>query len=147
MFNNNLPISSLFCKIFTALSASQSSCTHPLHFPFFYLLYSMHHSSSMHHLSSVPPSYCTPSSSLHMCHTQQQPQQMSSLFHILILTMLLMHALCLMVLHTLHVKCSACSSWKLFSFSGGLPTRSASLDVMLRFLNLSGSRDSSSSLA
>jgi hypothetical protein len=73
MFNNNLLVSSLFCNIFAALSASQSSCTHPLHFLFFYLLYSMHHSSSMHHLSSVPPNCCTPPSSLHMHHTQQQP--------------------------------------------------------------------------
>jgi hypothetical protein len=147
MFNNNLPVSSLFCKIFAALSASQSSCTHPLHFLFFYLLYSMHHSSSMHHLSSVPPSCCTPPSSLHMHHSQQQQQPISSLFHILILTVHLVHALCLMVLHPLHVECSACSSWKLFSFSGGFPMRSTSLDVMLRFLSLSGSRDSSSSLA
>jgi hypothetical protein len=96
MFNNSLPVSSLFCKIFAALSASQSSCTHPLHFLFFYLLYSMHHSSSMHHLSSIPPRCYTPPSSLHMCHTQQQQHQ-SLLFSIFL------YALCIL--------CMLCVSW------------------------------------
>jgi hypothetical protein len=122
MFNNNLPVSSLFCKIFAALSASQSSCTHPLHFLFFYLLYSMHHSSSMHHLSSVPPSCCTPPSSLHMHHTQQQQHQ---------------SLLCSIFLYSLCILCMLCVSWFcILCMSSALPVHhgnsSASLVVFPR---------------
>jgi len=44
------------------------------------------------------------------------------------------------------LECSGWSSSYLFIFTGSFPTCSTSLDVMLRFLSLSGSWDSSSSL-
>jgi hypothetical protein len=117
VFNNNLPVSSLFCKIsllslphclparihYTfCSSASCAFCTIPI---------------SMHLLSSVHFSCCTPPPSSHMHHSQHNNNPISSLFHILILPVHLVHSLYAVVLHGLHVECSACSSWQLFSFS------------------------------
>jgi hypothetical protein len=81
MFNNSLPVSSLFLQDFAALSTSLSSCTHPLHFLFFCLLCSVRHSHSMHLLSSVHFSCCTPPASSHMHHFPQQQHHLFFLSH------------------------------------------------------------------
>jgi hypothetical protein len=70
VFNNNLPVSSLFCLLlldFASLSSSLSSCTHPLHFYVLLPFMLCAHSHSMHLLSSVfqllhspPSSHCIP---------------------------------------------------------------------------------------
>jgi hypothetical protein len=117
MFNNSLPVSSLFCKISLLCLPHCHPARIPCTFCSSIFCTLCAHSSSMHHLSSVPFSCCTPPSSLHMHPSQQQQQPISSLLHILILPVHLVHVLYLIILHSLHVECSACSSWKLFSFS------------------------------
>jgi hypothetical protein len=76
----------------------------------------MHHSHSMHLLSSVHFSYRTPPPSSHIHYSLHQQQLISSFLNIIMLPMHLVHPLYLMVLHPLHVECSTCSSWQLFTF-------------------------------
>jgi hypothetical protein len=86
---------------------------------FFCFLCSVHHSHPMHFLSSVHFSCCTqpPSSHLHHSQQQQQPNHFFFFFHLLMPPVHLVHALYAMVLHALHVECSASSSWKLLHLS------------------------------
>ena len=121
---------------------------HPLPILFFCLLCSVCHSHSMHLLFPIHFSYCTTPLLLHTCITSPQQQQPH---HFFVLCSYSFYAPCACNMHndsaSLHSECSVWSSLWLLSFSGSFPTHSTSLDVMLRFLSLSGSRDSSSSLA
>jgi hypothetical protein len=153
MFNNSLPVSSLFCKIsLLILPHSLPACIHCT----FY-------SSSFCALYTIPVQcpfslLAIPAPALHLllpaCITHCSNKNLiTSLSRVLIAYVHLVHAmytmplpahttlisstyqvLCLIIMVTLHFFC-------------GLPTCSTSLDVMLRFLSLSGSRESSSSLA
>jgi hypothetical protein len=100
----------------------------------------MHHSSSMHfNCCTLPPS-------TQLNHSQQQ--QISSMFSIFILCVHLLHPLYTMLLHALsrssafpdhHCNSSASLAVK--------PMHPSSLGVMSKFLSLSSSRESSSSLS
>jgi hypothetical protein len=113
---------------------------------FFCLLCSVRHVPSMHHSSSVHFSCCTLPPSTHLNHSQQHP--ISSLFCIFILSVHLLHPLFTMLLHALPMSSALpdhhCNSSASLAVK---PMRPSSLGVMPRFLSLSSSRDSSSSLS
>jgi hypothetical protein len=77
----------------------------------------MCHSHSMHLLSSIHFSYCTPPPSSHIHYSLHQQQLISSFLNLIMLPVHLVHPMYLMVMHPLHVECSAYSSWKIFTFS------------------------------
>jgi hypothetical protein len=113
---------------------------------FFFLSCSMRHVPSMHHSSSVHFSYCTLPLSTHVNHSQHHP--ICSLFCVFILFVHILHPLFTILLYALpmlsdlpdhHHNSSASLVVK--------PMRPSSLGVMPRFLILSSSRDSSSSLS
>jgi hypothetical protein len=118
VFNDSLPVSSLFCKI-SLLSLphylpARIHCTFlffcilcflhhsPFNAPFVFYAFPLLHSTSFFTHASLTTATTT----------------ISSLFHILILPVHLVHAPNPMALHVdLYVECSTCSLWKLFSFS------------------------------
>jgi hypothetical protein len=116
MFNNSLTVSSLFCKI----SLLCLPHCHPARIPctlcssLFCTLYAIPIQCTICLL-------CLSAAALHLLLCTHIPHNnndsISSLFPILILPVHLVHCLYPMVLHPLHVECSACSLWKLFSFS------------------------------
>jgi hypothetical protein len=115
-------------------------------FMFFFLLCSMHHVPSMHHSSSMHFSCFTLPPSTHLNHSQQPP--ISSLFFVFILSMHLLHPLFTMLLHPLPM--SSALPDHHYNSSASLvckATHPSSLGVMPRFLSLSNSQDSSSSLS
>jgi hypothetical protein len=123
-----------------------SSCTPSLHFMFFFLLCSLCHVPSMHHSSFVHFNCCTLPPSTHLNHSQQH--HISSLFCIFILSVHLLHPLFTMLLHALPMSSALpnhhCNSSASLAVK---PMHPSSLGVMPRFLSLSSSRDSSSSLS
>jgi hypothetical protein len=125
-----------------------SSCTPSLRFMFFCLLCSVHYVPSMHHSSSVHFSCCTLPPSTHLNHSSTTTTLISSLFFILIVSVHLVHSLCVMLLHTLPMSSALtdhhCDSSASLAVK---PMRPSSLGVMPRFLSLSSSRESSSSLS
>jgi hypothetical protein len=130
----------------SALPASVSSFTPSLRFMFFFLLCSVRHVPSMHHSSSMHFSCCTLPHSTHLNHSQQHP--ISSLFCVFILCVHLLHPLFTMLLHALPMS-SALPDHHYNSLASLAvkPMHPSSLGVMPRFLSLSSSRDSSSSLS
>ena len=74
MFNNNLPVSSLFCKISLLCFLHYLPTCILFTFFFFSLLCFLHHPHSMHLLSIVPIRCSTPLTSSHMHYTQQHQQ-------------------------------------------------------------------------
>jgi hypothetical protein len=123
-----------------------SSYTPSLHLMFFCLLCSLCHVPSMHHFSSMHFSCCTLPPSTRLNHSQQHP--ISSLLCIFILCVHLLHPLFTMLLHALPMSSALPDHYCNFSVSLAVkPMCPSSLGVMLRFLSLSSSRDSSSSLS
>jgi hypothetical protein len=145
IFINGLLVSSLFC--YTALLyLHQCLPAHfSLHSMFFFLLCSLGHVHSMHYSSSLYFSYYTMPPA---CLNHSQQPLISSLFYVFILSMHLLHPLFTMLLHSLPTSSalpdhhSNSSSYLAFK-----TMRPSSLGVMPRFLSLSSSRDSSSSLS
>ena len=133
---------------FATQSSSLSSSMHPLPILLFYILCSVCHSYSMHLLFPIHFSCCTTSLLPHTCITSPQQQQHHH-FSVSCSYSFCAPCACNMcnASTSLHSEFSIWSSLRLLSFSGSFPTCSASVGVMLRFLSLSGSRDSSSSLA
>jgi hypothetical protein len=106
----------------------------------------MCHVPSMHHSSSVHFSCYTLPPSTHLNHSQQHP--ISSLFCVFILSVHLLHPLFTMLLHALPMSSALPDHHRNSSTSLAVkPMRPSSLGVMSRFLSLSSSRDSSSSLS
>ena len=130
----------------SALPRSVSSCTLPLHFMFFFLLCYVCHVPSMHHSSSVHFICYTLPPFTHLNHSQKHP--ISSLFCIFILSVHLLHPLFTILLHALPMLSSLpdhhCNSSTSLVVK---PMHPSSLGVMPRFLSLSNSWDSSSSLS
>jgi hypothetical protein len=101
---------------------------------------------SMHHSSFVHFNCCTLPPFTHLNHSQQQ--QISSMFSVFILCVHLFHPLYTMLLHALSM--SSALPDHHFNSSASLavkPMHPSSLGVMPRFLSLSSSRDSLSSLS
>jgi hypothetical protein len=122
------------------------SYTPSLHLMFFCLLCSVRHVPSMHHSSFVNLNCCTLPPSTCPNHSQQHP--ISSLFCIFILSVHLLHPLFTMILHALPMSSALpdhhCNSSDSLAVKPMCPS---SLGVMPRFLSLSSSQDSSSSLS
>jgi hypothetical protein len=153
VFNNSLPVSSLFCKIsLLSLPHCLPTCIHwPFCSPTFCSLCAI--PFSMNLLFSVHLCCCTPLISLlkHYFtlatttnHSQQQQQPF--LFSVPCTYSLCAPCAC-NVRNPLHVEFSACSSWKLFSFS----ICSAHVSIITgchaeNFLCITSSPDSSFSL-
>lgn len=113
---------------------------------FFCLLCSVRHVPSIHHSSSVHFSCCTLPRSTHLNHSQQH--SISSLFYVFILSVHLLHPLFTMFLHALPMSSALPDNHYNSSASPTIkPMRPSSLGVMPRFLSLSSSQDSSSSLS
>jgi hypothetical protein len=152
MFNNNLPVSSLFCKISLLHLASQSSCMHTLHFLFFFLLCSVLHSRSMPLFSSGHTSSCTspPSSCMH--HPLQQQQQLQQQQKQHLFSVPCTYSFCAPCACNVHNTSAYSHHANILHLSSALPdhhnsstslvvpsTCPTSLGVLLRFLSLSGS--------
>jgi hypothetical protein len=106
----------------------------------------MSHVHSMHHSSSVYFSCCTLPPFMRMNHSQQQP--ISSMFYILIVSVHLVHAKCVMLLHALPMSSALPDHHRNSSASLAVkPMCPSSLGVMPRFISLSSSQASSSSLS
>jgi hypothetical protein len=123
-----------------------SRCTPSLRFMFFCLLCSVCHVPSMHHSCSVHFSYCTLPPSTHLNNSLQHP--ISSLFFVFILCVHLLHPLFTMLLHALPMSSALPDHHRNSSTSLAVkPMSPSSLGIVPRFLSLSSSQDSSSSLS
>ena len=147
MFNNNLPVSSLFCKIsLLCLPHCLPACIYYT-FLFFCLLCFLHHSHSMHLLSFFHFSCCPPPPSSHMHHSQQQQPQ-SLLFSTFLYSLCI---LCILYMQWFFIHCML-SALPLHhrNSSASLFVKAicpSSLGVMIKFLHITGNWDSSSSVA
>ena len=113
---------------------------------FFYILCSLCHVPSMNHSSPMHFNCCTLPPSTHLNHSQHHP--ISSLFCVFILSVHLLHPLFTMLLHALPMSSALPDHHDNSSASLVVkPMHPSSLGVMPRFLSLSNSQDSPSSLS